>query len=85
MYAAARDASRAKKKARQDRYAVPDTTLPPLPDPSAEGGRKISKAIEKNRGLTPHRSNAIKNPRVKHKWVARPVQLAAADVLLACC
>jgi hypothetical protein len=32
-----------------------------------EGGRKIGKAIEKNHGLTPHRSNAIKNPRVKHK------------------
>ena len=38
---------------------------PPRPDPEAEGPRAISKAVEKNRGLTPHRRKDIKNPRVK--------------------
>ena len=30
-----------------------------------EGARKVSRAVEKNRGLTPHRRRDIKNPRVK--------------------
>ena len=38
---------------------------PPRPDPESEGPRAISKAVEKNRGLTPHRRKDIKNPRVK--------------------
>jgi len=52
-----------KKKARREARAVPSETLPPLPDPAADGARKISTAIEKNRGLTPHRAKAGKNPR----------------------
>lgn len=55
-----------KKRARKEARAVPDT-LPPLPDTAAEGARKISTAIEKNRGLTPHRAKAGKNPRKKNR------------------
>lgn len=56
-----------KKKARKEARAVPSETLPPLPDPAADGARKINTAIEKNRGLTPHRNKAGKNPRKKNR------------------
>ncbi|CAK9780478.1 hypothetical protein CC85DRAFT_256804 [Cutaneotrichosporon oleaginosum] len=36
-------------------------------DESAEGPRSVSRAIEKNRGLTPRRSKTGRNPRVKKK------------------
>lgn len=38
-----------------------------LQDDSAEGPRSVSKAILKNRGLTPHRSKSVRNPRVKKR------------------
>ncbi|WVW84972.1 hypothetical protein I302_107008 [Kwoniella bestiolae CBS 10118] len=39
-----------------------------LDDPSHEGGpRALTRAIEKNRGLTPHRSKGGRNPRVKKR------------------
>ncbi|KAA6428544.1 MAG: hypothetical protein FRX49_01420 [Trebouxia sp. A1-2] len=53
-----------KKKSKKGKYTPPDT-LPPRPDPTIEGARAITTDIEKNRGLTPHRSKATKNPR-KH-------------------
>ncbi|DBA96237.1 TPA: hypothetical protein ACH3X3_002431 [Trebouxia sp. C0006] len=53
-----------KKKSKKGKYTAPDT-LPPRPDPTVEGARAITTDIEKNRGLTPHRSKATKNPR-KH-------------------
>jgi U3 small nucleolar RNA-associated protein 3 len=36
-------------------------------DHSAEGPRTISRAILKNKGLTPHRSKSVRNPRVKKR------------------
>jgi len=36
-----------------------------------EGARKVSRAVEKNRGLTPHRRRDIKNPRVKARNTRR--------------
>ena len=36
-------------------------------DDAAEGPRSVSRAILKNRGLTPHRSKSVRNPRVKKR------------------
>lgn len=54
FYAASKAARQASNAARQDKHKVPEL-LPPLPDATASGQRKITKEIEKNRGLTPHR------------------------------
>ena len=57
---------------------------PPRAELQSEGPRAISKAVEKNRGLTPHRRKDIKNPRVKVLLascllpVSRPWPLAPA-------
>ncbi len=44
----------AAKEAKRAKHVAPEL-LPPLPEPSAVGARKISYEIQKNRGLTPHR------------------------------
>lgn len=62
---------------------MPDT-LPPLADPSAEGARKINTAIEKNRGLTPHRNKAGKNPRKKNRTKFEKAKVRPAAVLSVC-
>lgn len=38
-----------------------------MTDDTAEGPRSVSRAILKNRGLTPHRSKSVRNPRVKKR------------------
>lgn len=55
-----------RKRSRKEKRAVPET-LPPLPEATTEGARAINTAIEKNRGLTPHRNKAGKNPRKKNR------------------
>lgn len=66
FYTAAKEAAAAKKRARQEDRA-PAELLPPAEDPTAEGARRINSAIDKNRGLTPHRKKELKNPRKKHR------------------
>ena len=53
-----------KKAAKLAKYSAP-ALQPPLEDEQINGARKVTKAVEKNRGLTPHRRKDTKNPRVK--------------------
>ncbi|KAK3258145.1 hypothetical protein CYMTET_32802, partial [Cymbomonas tetramitiformis] len=57
---ARRDAKRAAKVQQQEAL-----TVFPEDEEDAEDRRGLSRQIEKNRGLTPHRSKASRNPRVK--------------------
>lgn len=36
-------------------------------DESADGPRSLTRAILKNKGLTPHRGKSVRNPRVKKR------------------
>eukprot|EP00873_Tetraselmis_striata_P000222 jgi/Tetstr1/420486/TSEL_011599.t1 len=56
-----------KLAARKGKYAFPETQ-PPTKDAEVDNSmRAIGRDIEKNRGLTPHRSKEKKNPRKKHR------------------
>jgi U3 small nucleolar RNA-associated protein 3 len=66
FYQASKAAASSKRQRRQETYKTSDL-LPPVDDPSVRGARRINTAIEKNRGLTPHRRKDMKNPRKKHR------------------
>ena len=66
VYQEAKAASNSRKRRREERARGP-AVHPPLADPEASGKRGITREIEKNRGLTPHRSKERKNPRKKHR------------------
>lgn len=74
FYRSAKAAAATKKRARQEAHTQPDL-LPPSEDPTTQGARRINNAIDKNRGLTPHRKRELKNPRKKHR-----VKYAEANV-----
>lgn len=74
FYRSAKEAAATKKRARQEAHTQPDL-LPPSEDPTTQGARRINNAIDKNRGLTPHRNKELKNPRKKHR-----VKYAEANV-----
>ena len=65
-YAAVKQASQAKKQVKQEAYSAKPLRAPKA-DPTTQEARGITKDIVKNRGLTPHRSKANKNPRKKHR------------------
>lgn len=44
-----------------------NTSRPELEPESTSGPRSVTRAILKNKGLTPHRSKAVRNPRVKKR------------------
>lgn len=66
FYQEAKAAAASKKQRRKEAYQRPEV-LPPLEDPTTAGARGITRDIEKNRGLTPHRRKDLKNPRKKHR------------------
>ena len=66
FYRSSKKASESRKQQKRDANA-PDALLPPMADPTGTGARRIGSAIEKNRGLTPHRRKDLKNPRKKHR------------------
>ena len=66
FYRSAKKMSESRKKQKRDANA-PDALLPPMAEATGTGARKIDTAIEKNRGLTPHRRKDLKNPRKKHR------------------
>jgi len=41
--------------------------MPGADDDNNNGPRSLTRAILKNRGLTPHRSKSVRNPRVKKR------------------
>ncbi|WWC71037.1 uncharacterized protein I206_104990 [Kwoniella pini CBS 10737] len=60
-----KDAKEAEHQAYEDEKIA---AMSSLDDPTHEGGpRALTRAIEKNRGLTPHRSKGGRNPRVKKR------------------
>jgi U3 small nucleolar RNA-associated protein 3 len=66
FYKEVAEAAAKKKSKKKDTYSYPET-LAPAPDTQEFGARGITKEIEKNRGLTPHRRKDMKNPRKKHR------------------
>ena len=66
FYKASKTHLEKQKKHKRESRAL-DQLLPPMAEPVAPGARKIGSAIEKNRGLTPHRRKDLKNPRKKHR------------------
>lgn len=64
VYREAEERSKSQKAAKSAKYTAPAAHMP-LEEETVGGPRKVTKAVERNRGLTPHRRKDIKNPRVK--------------------
>ena len=69
MIAAAAKHKKAEKAARLEAYAATSRhhTAVAQEEVGEDGKRKITYAIQKNKGLTPHRKKIERNPRVKKR------------------
>ncbi|CAM6027584.1 unnamed protein product [Sphagnum balticum] len=65
FYMQAKQLKEAKQAAKAAKYSR--TLLSPVEEIDADGKRQITYQMEKNRGLTPYRKKATKNPRKKYK------------------
>ncbi|CAK9220741.1 unnamed protein product [Sphagnum troendelagicum] len=65
FYMQAKQLKEAKQAAKAAKYSR--TLISPVEELDADGKRQITYQMEKNRGLTPYRKKATKNPRKKYK------------------
>ena len=79
VYEAAREKKKRKKDAKTAKYAA-TPTAPPLEEELVAGPRKVTREVDQNRGLTPHRRKDMKNPRVK---VSAICQLLHINLIIA--
>ncbi|TFY68810.1 hypothetical protein EVG20_g3402 [Dentipellis fragilis] len=67
-YSLVKKQKKERKEAKKADYeAMQELARPDVDDDTAEGPRLLTRAILKNRGLTPHRSKSVRNPRVKKR------------------
>ncbi|KAA1469751.1 hypothetical protein DENSPDRAFT_816924 [Dentipellis sp. KUC8613] len=67
-YSLVKKQKKERKEAKKAEYeAMQELARPNIEDDTAEGPRALTRAILKNRGLTPHRSKSVRNPRVKKR------------------
>ncbi|TFY60160.1 hypothetical protein EVJ58_g5326 [Rhodofomes roseus] len=59
--------SKERKEKKKAEYEAVKAAERPDIDESADGPRALTRAILKNKGLTPHRGKAVRNPRVKKR------------------
>ncbi|EMD40075.1 hypothetical protein CERSUDRAFT_92569 [Gelatoporia subvermispora B] len=59
--------SKEKKEQKKQEYEEAQAAARPVIDDSADGPRSLTRAILKNKGLTPHRGKSVRNPRVKKR------------------
>ncbi|KAH6911360.1 Sas10 C-terminal domain-containing protein [Coprinopsis sp. MPI-PUGE-AT-0042] len=59
--------SKQKKQKKKEEHEAARAEQRIVEDDDASGPRSLTRAILKNRGLTPHRSKAVRNPRVKKR------------------
>ena len=79
LYQAAAAAAARKRADKAAAYPRPQGRVAEA-EPEAEGRRGVTRAIEKNRGLTPHRNKLAHNPRAKlrHKFAKANVRRSGA-------
>ena len=63
-YEEAHESKKRKKAAKAAKYTAAPAQ-PPLEEALITGPRKVTREVDQNRGLTPHRRKDMKNPRVK--------------------
>lgn len=67
-YELIKNKSKEKKTKKKEEYeAARAAEKPNYAEEEADGPRSLTRAILKNRGLTPHRSKSVRNPRVKKR------------------
>ena len=64
LYEEVKESKKRKKAAKDAKYGAAPARAP-AEDEVVAGPRKVTREVDQNRGLTPHRRKDMKNPRVK--------------------